>query len=98
MLSKHLFGMPARGFGNLVATGHTGDFVDALGEIEGPQLGGGPVDVFGFFDPVVLIAMAGDLGEVGDAEDLMRARNAVEFFADHSRGLAANARIHLVKN
>lgn len=40
VLREHLFGMATGGFGNLIATGHTGNFVDALRETDA---GGGVV-------------------------------------------------------
>jgi hypothetical protein len=38
MLGEHFFGVAAGGFCDITTTRHAGNFVDAFGKAEGPQL------------------------------------------------------------
>ena len=53
---------------------------------------------FLFFDEEVLIGEGGDLREVGDAEDLLDAREGFEFLADGFGGPASDADVDLVED
>jgi hypothetical protein len=98
VLGQHFFGMAARHFGDLGATGHAGNFVDALGKIEGAKLRRRLPGLFGFVHPIVLIPVTGDLGQVGDAKNLVRAGDAMQLFAHHAGGLTSDAGIDFVKD
>ena len=78
MPRQHLFGMFTGRVGNLFAAGHAGNFFDAVGEVERLDVGRGVVGLYRLGDPVVLIPMAGNLRQVRDTKNLMRARNMAQ--------------------
>ena len=51
-----------------------------------------------FHHPVVPVAAAGDLRQMGDAEDLMVPGDLPEFLADDLRRRAADPAVHLVED
>ena len=54
--------------------------------------------LFALFDGEVLIGEGGDLGQVGDAEDLLSAAKGFEFLADGFGGAASDADVDFVED
>ena len=75
MPGQHLFGMFTGSVGNLFAAGHAGNFFDAVGEVEWLDVGHGMIGLHRLGNPLVLVPVAGNLRQVRDTKNLMRARN-----------------------
>ena len=98
MPGQHLFSMFTGGVGNFFAAGHARNFFDAFGEVERLDIGRGVVGLDGLGNPVMLIAMAGNLWQVRDTKNLMRMRDMAQLFANDGGGFPTNAGVHLIEN
>ena len=89
--------MFARLFGDLYPTEHARDLADAflVREFLYPSEGSP------FFDfllhHVVAVGHRGDLGQVGDADDLVVSRYLLQFFADNFGDPSTNATVDLIE-
>jgi hypothetical protein len=86
------------GFGDLCAGDHAGDFVGAGAVVEEADFGFGAAVGFALVDEEVLVGEGGDLGQVGDAENLLAAAEGFELLADGFRGASADADVDLVED
>src|SRR5215467_7183602 len=98
VLGQHLFGVFAGGVGNFFAAGHAGDFFDTLAETERLDVSRGVIGLHRLGDTVVLVAVAGDLRQMRDAEHLVRARNVAQLFAHDLGRYPTYTDIHFVKD
>ena len=95
---QHLFGMFAGDVGNLFAAGHPGDFFDTLGEAERLDVRRSVIGLYRLGNTVVLLSMAGNLGEMRYTKNLMRAGNMAQLFANNFSCFPTNTSVHFVKN
>ena len=94
----HLGGVLQAGFCDLCAGAHAGDFVGAGAVVEEADFGFGAAVGFALVDEEVLVGEGGDLGQVGDAENLLAAAEGFELLADGFRGAPADADVDLVED
>ena len=78
--------------------GHFGEFEDAGFALHDGYCRDGFVFGLGFFDGEVAVGEGGDLGEVGDAEDLVDAGEGAELFADDGAHAAADVGVDFVED
>src|SRR2546429_303594 len=90
--------MSAGDVGYLFAAGHPGNFFDALSEAEWLDVGRSMIGLDRLGNTVVLLPLAGNLGQVRDAKYLMRASNMAQLFANDFGRFATDTGIHFVKN
>ena len=90
--------MAEGGFGHGCAGDHAGDFFGAFLRGEEADGGLGAALLLLLLDEKVLIGEGGDLREVGDAEDLLDAREGFELLADGFGGAATDADVDFVKD
>ncbi len=95
---QHLLGVFARGLRELGATEHSGDFFGPLFSGDDMDTGPGTASCGLLFDQVVMVGESGDLGQVGDAKDLVRPRQALELFAYRLGRPAADPGVDLVED
>ena len=86
------------GFGDRCAGDHAGYFVGAGAVVEEADLDLGAAVGLALVDEEVLVGEGGDLGQVGDAEDLLAAAEGLELLADGLGGAAADADVDLVED
>src|SRR5688500_4492640 len=79
---------------------HAGELTDAVLALHGPDVGGGDPrpDIGRLVYDEVGGGERGDLGEVGDDDDLVIPRQAGQAAADLPRGLTADPGVHLVED
>ena len=94
----HLGGVLEAGFGDLCAGDHAGDFMGAGAVVEEADLHLGAAVGFALVDEEVLVGEGSDLGQVGDAQNLLAAAEGFELLADSFRGAPADADVDLVKD
>ncbi len=80
------------------AAQHAGDFVGAGAVVEDADAGLRAAVLLALFDGEMLIGEGGDLRQVGDAEDLLRAAEGFELLADGFGGAAADADVDFVED
>lgn len=80
--AEEFAGLGEGGFGNVFAGDHFGEFADAGVPFHALDGSGGFGAFDGFTNCQVTVGEGGDLGEMGDAEDLMDFGEVAEFFAD----------------
>ena len=90
--------MFAGGGGDFFTAEHAGDFFDAFGFAEGADAGAGGFLVGVFADLQVLMGLGGDLGQVGDAQDLVVAAEGLELLADGFGDGAADTAVDFVED
>ena len=90
--------MFARGLSQLGAAQHAGDFLGALFPGDEVDAGAGASAGGLLFDQIVMVGEGGDLGQVGDAKDLVRAGQALEFLAYGLGCPAADSGIDFVED
>src|SRR5271165_5569101 len=95
---EHLFGVPDGGFGEFGAAEHASDLFGAFFIFE--KLDGclGAALLFLLFDQEMLIGEGGDLGEVGDAEDLLGFGERLELLSNGFGGAASDADVDFVED
>ena len=81
-----------------VATEHLGELDDPALAVEPLDLGDGPAVALALGDPEVGVGVGGDLGQVGDAQDLVAAGERPQAPPDRVRAPAADARVDLVED
>ena len=86
------------GVGDLCAGEHSGDFASAGGVVEEANLHPGAALGFVLLDDEVLIGEGGDLGQMGDAQDLLAAAQGFELLADGLGGAASDADVDFVED
>lgn len=97
-LGEHGLGV-GEGFGaDLFSGEEAGDFLDAVVAFDEGDLGGGAALDFGFFDAEVAVGAGGDLGQVGDGEDLVVAGDLAHFVGGEGGGAAGESGVHFVED
>ena len=94
----HLGGVLQASFGHGGAAQHAGHFMRAGALIEQANLGLGPSRGFSFIDQKMLIGKGRYLGQMSYAENLLAARQCLEFLTDCFSGAAADADVDLVED
>jgi len=94
----HLRGVLQAGVGDGCAGEHSGHFVGAGQVVEQANPGFGAAVGFALVDEEMLVGEGGDLGQVGDAEDLLAAAEGFELLADGLRGASADADVDFVED
>ena len=84
--------------GDIASAEHAGDFFDTLLGVQFFHVGNRALIAHLFFHREVGGAARGDLGQVGDADDLARAGEGVEFFSDRVPHLAADIGVDFVEH
>lgn len=94
---QHLFRMIARPVGNLHAAEHAGYFVHAIARGKLPHRGMRRVSgrCLGYFE--VMVGLAGNLGQVGHADNLAAPAQSPEALTDNLRDPAPYTCVHLVE-
>ena len=95
---QHLFGVAQGSFGYCGSADHAGYFFGSLIRGQEADRGLGAALFFLLFDEEVVVGEGGDLGEVGDAEDLLHSREGFEFLADGFGGAASDADVDFVED
>jgi len=83
---------------NLFAARHARDLLDALGALDAQQARRRPPVDLALLDPEMGARVSGDLRQMGDAEDLMPARELGEAPSHAIGGPAADTRVDLVED
>jgi hypothetical protein len=94
----HLRGMLQAGVSDLCAAQHARDFVSASPIVEHANLRFGATVIFAFLNGEMLIGKRGDLREMSDAENLLRASESFELLANGFCSAAADADIDFVED
>ena len=94
----HLGGVLQAGVGNLCAGEHACDFVGAGAVVEDADPRLRAAVFLALLDSEMLIGESGNLRQVGNAEDLLRAGEGLELLADGFGGAAADADVDFVEN
>src|SRR5512140_966253 len=84
--------------GKLLAAQHASDFFGTRAGIELFDFGHSATGAFEFFDAVVMVGEAGDLGKVGDAEYLVFRGEGFEASGYTFGSAATNAGVDLVED
>ena len=90
--------MLSRGFADGVAPGHAGDFLYPLGSFDGRDARGGAFPARPLLHPEVPLRAGGDLGQVGDAHDLVMRGELREAPADPIGHPPADPGVDLVED
>ena len=77
---------------------HAANFLGSLGPVEFDDGGDGSAFGLLLFDTIVEVGEGGNLGLVGDAEDLVAAAEFFQAAADGLRGFAADSGVHFIKH
>ena len=80
------------------AAEHTRDLFGAITGFQNRDAAASRTAPLFFFDREMTIGERRDLRQVGDAQNLVKARELFHFAADHLRDCAADSRVHLVEN
>jgi len=88
----------ARLVGHFHAAQHACEFLDARVAVERDDLGAGRPPVCELADPQVVMALRGDLRQVGDAQHLAAIAQRAQFRADDLGDRPTDAGIHFVEH
>jgi len=78
----HLRGVLQAGLGHFGAAQHARHFVSAGAVVQNPDARRGAPILLALFDRQMLIGEGGDLGQMRDAQNLLRAAESLQFVAD----------------
>jgi len=93
----HLRGVFQARVGDFGAAQHACHFAGAGVVVEREDLGAGAAVLLALFDGQMLVGEGGDLGQMRDAENLLRSPERLEFLPDGLGGAAADADVDLVE-
>ena len=95
---EHLFCVLQRCFSQFRAAEHAGDFFQAICVTKDTNRGAGAALNFALLYDEMLVGEGGDLREVRDAKDLLRAGKRLEFVTDGFGCAASNADVDFVED